>query len=149
MSLPTHPKVDYWPPHNGFALKMRLRNFFIFVGIASLAIVFWVLLAAAEIKRLSPPPGVNTLIKFAAVMPPPRRLAMITEAKEERIVWIGAAGTWSLPSGSACYVFDRSGRLVEWSAETGDGQRTTRFLRLAWDADQLTVKEAVDLTDDD
>jgi hypothetical protein len=149
MGLPTPPKLDYWTPHHGFAFRIRLRNFVLLVGILSLAMVFWVLLAATEIKRLSPPPGVNTLIEFAAVMPPPRRLAMVNVAKEERIVWIGESGTWSLPSGPACYVFDRSGRLLEWSAETGDGQRTTRVVRLAWDADQLTVKEAIDLTDDD
>ena len=74
---------------------------------------------------------------------------MIDVATEERIVWIGETKTWSLASGSACYVFDRSGKLVEWNSATGDGQSTTRFLRLAWDADPLTVNQALELTGDD
>lgn len=125
-------------------MKMKLQKFLILAGTAILAGVIWVWLAVAEQKRLSPPQAVNTLLKFADAMPSPRRLAIVEEAGEKRVVWIGESGHWSLPSGPACYVFDGSGKLLEWNTETGDGQPTTRFLQPAWNAKQLTVMEAIE-----
>ena len=125
-------------------MKLKLRKFLILSGTAIFTMVIWSLIAVAERRRLSPPPAVNTLAEFADAMPSPRRLVIVEEAGEKRVVWIGESGHWSLPSGPACYVFDGFGRLVEWNSETGDGQPTTRFLQPAWNAKQLTVKEAIE-----
>ena len=130
-------------------MKKKSPEFLIVGGFAILVSVIWITLIVAEKRRLSPPQGINTLAKFAAVMPSPTRLAIIEEVGEKRVVWIGKTGHWSLASGPPCYVFDRSGELVEWNTETGDGQPTTRFVRLAGVAQQFTVAEAIEFIRDE
>ena len=104
----------------------------------------WYLIASAERSRLTPPTDA-TLTTFADAMPPPQRLASISDAGETRIVWVGELSRWSFPSGPACYVFDSTGQLIQWDYETLDGQATSKFLQRAWDADQLTIEGAIDL----
>lgn len=127
-------------------MKTKLRKLLVYFGAILFGIVVWLLVATAEKKRLRPPEGVATLAGFADAMPPPTRLAIIEDDGTQYVIWIGDIAHWSLPSGPACYVFDRSGKLVEWDTETGDGQSTTRFLRRAWDAKELSVEEAIIFT---
>lgn len=127
-------------------MQMTLRKLLIYCGLILFGIIGWGFVASEEKRRLRPPPGVTTLAKFASVMPQPTHLSIVEDGGSEYVIWIGGLAHWSLPSGPACYVFDRSGNLVEWNTETGDGQPTTRFLRRAWDAKQYTIEEAIQVT---
>ena len=108
-------------------------------------LVAWGWMTSAESARLTPPPSATTLEAFADCMPPPQRLAAIKDGGATRVIWIGETAMWSLASGPSCYVFDANGKLVQWDWETGDGQTTTRFLQPAWEADPLTIQQAIDL----
>lgn len=106
------------------------------------ALFAWGRIASAERARLTPPPTATTLQAFAEVMPSPKRLALITDSGETKLVWVGDVALWSLPSGPACYVFNSSGKLVQWNLTTGDGEPTTELLYASYDCDELTIAEA-------
>jgi len=96
-------------------------------------------------QSLAPPPTVKTLASFAEQMPAPKHVAQIDDAGVPNIVWVGDTAMWAFPSGPSCYIFDASGKLIEWNASTGDGESTTRYLQPAWDSVPLTVEQAIAL----
>jgi len=111
--------------------------------IAIFFVVFaWIFLASAELKRLTPPETATNIRSFAECMPKPQRVARINDAGKTRIVWIGDTASWALPSGPSCYIFDASGKLIEWNATTGDGEPTTRYLQQAYQSPPMTVQDA-------
>lgn len=123
--------------------RMRSIEFGIIVGVVIIGIVVWISAASAERSRLTPPSTATTLEKFAECMPPPQHLAIIDVDGVSKFIWIGEVAKWSLPSGPGCYVFDSDGSLVQWDLETGDGQKSTRFLHPAWQAKSIRVDEAL------
>ncbi len=48
----------------------------------------------------------------------------------------------SLPSGPPAYIFDRQGKLVEWSKDIGDDSKFQRRWNVPTNAPSLTVEEA-------
>jgi len=63
-----------------------------------------------------------------------------------KVVWVGdlAKSTFIPTSGPACYVFDSNGILIQWDLETGHGRAMDRFHQQAWQAEPMTVQEAID-----
>ena len=121
------------------------KQWLLFFGVSAVILAAWNFLAARSLCSLSPPANADTLASFAEQMPEPLQLAQINDDGQTKIVWIGDMARWGNASGPSCYVFDSAGNLVEWDATTGDGEPTTRYLKRAWNAEPLTVQQALDL----
>ena len=80
-------------------------------------------------------------------MPAPQKLVRLSGFHPVRFVWIGPArGSWNVfdvPSGPPCYVFDGSGRLVDWSHDVGDDHHLDRYVQAARNAPSITVQQAM------
>jgi hypothetical protein len=85
--------------------------------IACLVVIY----VAAEVllhRRVVPPPTVDsfaTMVEWRM----PRSIEVIEEGDSEYLLATGW-GSGVLPSGPSAYVFDRSGKLVDWSGDMGD-----------------------------
>lgn len=102
----------------------------------------WLLEEIREKSRLAPPTGVTTFPEFAKSRPEPRRLELVETADGSWIAWYGElAGPLAIPSGPSCYLFDRTGRLVGWQSETGDGGSVEDII------DRATLRQAMHLSE--
>ncbi|MDZ4687189.1 MAG: hypothetical protein SH850_19095 [Planctomycetaceae bacterium] len=100
-----------------------------------------------EKSRLAPPKGVTTLSGFVDAMPSPRRLNLVHKDSRDYIVWTGdSSGPWDVPSGPACYLFDHTGKLVDWQPVTGDGGRVEEFIATATKHGEVSLDQAIELT---
>lgn len=116
-----------------------------FFGIGAAVLGGWIFIDFRDLQSLAPPPNANTLASFAEQMPAPKRVAQVDDDGVPKIVWVGDTAKWALVSGPPCYVFDASGKLIEWNASTGDVEPTTRYLQPARDSDPLTAEQAIAL----
>lgn len=126
-------------------ISKTAKSWLTFFVVGAVLFGAWMFVAARDMQSLAPPPNTNTLATFAERMPAPQRVAQIDDAGVTKIVWVGDTAMWAIPSGPSCYVFDSSGKLIEWNASTGDGEPTTRYLQPTWDAEPLTVEQAITL----
>lgn len=78
-------------------------------------------------------PGVigEDLQTFARRAPAPVDLFLAGEGASSRIFWIGPFPWYAIRSGGPCYIFDSRGKLIEWTAETGEGGPVDRELTIA------------------
>jgi hypothetical protein len=72
--------------------------------------------------RCVPPAGVTDVVSFLNWQPATERFAMLAGGDGQHLMATGRRGGL-LPSGPSGYVFDRSGRLVDWSRDIGDDSR--------------------------
>ncbi len=114
------------------------------LGVFAVLLVGWI---AADLRSgfaVAPPQGVTHITVFAQQMKPPRRLARTQFESAEVIVWEGQLKPFpSVPSGPACYVFDRRGNLLEWSSETGEGGRVSEILAASRFAHDTSLSEVI------
>ena len=97
----------------------------------ALAAIVWFSLAAVEARRLRPPTTRRTLPSFLSVMPRAlsgSRYAM-SVIRQYLLVVGRLPATVTLPSGPPEYVFDSSGNLLDWTADSGDDPRFVEALR--------------------
>jgi hypothetical protein len=73
-------------------------------------------------RRTVPPRNVNDLVSFTAWRPHTREVEIIRQGETEYLLATAGGGAL-LPSGPSGYIFDRSGRLVDWSSDIGDDSR--------------------------
>jgi len=72
-------------------------------------------------KQSTPPEEVQTLERFAEVMPPPQFLQSFQRNENKYLLWAGPSAPWYLlHSGPPTYIFDDSGRLIDWTPDRGD-----------------------------
>jgi hypothetical protein len=96
----------------------RFRGTIIFI----LVVGAW---AAAEWlmhRRTVPPTWVTNFSTFAQWQRSPRDIEVIRHDGADYLLATGPGGGL-LPSGPSGYVFDCSGRLVDWSSDIGDSSR--------------------------
>lgn len=111
------------------ARRSSHRTETIFLCLVLFAIATSIAHEAWERKALAPPPGVTTLEAFARAIPPPRHLITATHEGKRIFSWHGELmSLLTIPSGPSCYLFDESGNLIDWQAETGDGGPVERIL---------------------
>jgi hypothetical protein len=96
----------------------RYRPIIIFV----LLVVTWLTAEWLLKRRTVPPRTVNDLASFLQWRESPRRIEVFERVGNEYLIATGPGGA-ALPSGPSGYVFDRSGRLVDWSSDMGDDWR--------------------------
>ncbi len=90
----------------------------------ALAAIVWFSLAAVEARRLRPPTSARTLPSFLSVMPRPERFEIRDVGDRQYLLVVGRLpATVTLPSGPPEYVFDSSGNLLDWTADSGDDPR--------------------------
>jgi hypothetical protein len=75
-------------------------------------------------RRVVPPVDVKSLDGFLRWRPSAEQFAMVNVGGREHLIAYGPTSSvlW-LSSGPSAYVFDASGRLVDWSADIGDDPR--------------------------
>ena len=74
--------------------------------------------------RVVPPDQVKSLDGFLAWKPSAEEFAVVDTRNGEYLIAYGPANSLlGLSSGPSAYAFDRSGRLVDWSADIGDDPR--------------------------
>jgi hypothetical protein len=91
------------------------------VGMLLLAAIAWALTSATIAKSYAPVPEAETFDGFVAYYGQP---FSIIQFDEEHIVATVEVPFWHLvintPSSMPGYVFDRNGKLVDWSPDPGD-----------------------------
>lgn len=95
-------------------------------------------------KRFLPPEGMETIDDLIAALPETYCFAAVEHEGTPYVVWVGRP--WGLlVSGPPVCVFDAEGRLVDWSADTGDSNN--RFVRkmhgLAFRSAPISKDEAI------
>jgi len=105
-----------------------IRSVVLCILVPTVCLGLWAWVIKLEMDAMSPPPNVKTFEEFATVMPPPARLALVRHGTEFFVVWVGDyCGPVFVPSGPACYLFDSSGTLLQWTPDTGDGSALDDF----------------------
>jgi hypothetical protein len=105
-----------------------------------LALVLWREHQAA--LAAEPPRPRCTLSELAKKVAKPERLAVISHSGAERLIWIGRVPRFSLASGPPCYIFDKSGLLIDWCSNTGEGWWADSLLGEARAAPGISLDEA-------
>jgi hypothetical protein len=82
----------------------------------------WVALVYRDMRRLEPQG--QTLAEHLARMPAPESFGVFEVSGDAYLAVIGPSRSLlTLPSGPAVYVFDRTGRLRDWTPDEGDDPR--------------------------
>jgi hypothetical protein len=87
-----------------------------------LLIAVWLTAEALMYRRTVPPASVTDFPTFAKWQQSPRDIEVIQQGGTGYLLATGPGGGL-LASGPSSYVFDRSGRLVDWSSDIGDDPR--------------------------
>lgn len=117
--------------------------------IAVVVVVLAVVLAIVgsvmiERGRIVPPEGVRTLQDFVREMRPAAVIAEVSHQGKPCLLWVGKVEfPNSFPSGPPCYLFDRTGNLLDWEYETGEGGELDGLERNARKGKRLSVEEAL------
>lgn len=85
-------------------------------------IAVWITTERLMYRRTVPPASVTDFSAFNQWQQSPRDIEVIRQGGTDYLLAMGAGGGL-LPSGPSGYVFDRSGRLVDWSSNIGDDPR--------------------------
>ena len=124
------------------SVRTTVRSLLSFILVTAVCVALWAWVIKIEMDAMAPPPNVKTFEQFAAVMPLPTRLAVVSHGNELFIVWVdGYCGPVFVPSGPACYLFDSSGTLLQWTADTGDGSALDEYVRDAGWCPNQTVDD--------
>ena len=71
--------------------------------------------------KIVPRSNTVTLAEFSATMPPPQKVIAFEKNGSSYVEIIGPLpGFPTVPSGPPAYLFDSSGRIAYWTADTGD-----------------------------
>ena len=81
--------------------------------------VAYVFAAATYQSRFAPAPGVKTYAQLKVQGVPMQRSVRVANPANHVVVF-GTAALWTLPSGPPAYLFDESGRLVDFTCDVGD-----------------------------
>jgi hypothetical protein len=95
------------------------RKQFATIAVMCMLPVAYVVAAAAYQSGLAPAPDVKTYAQLKAQGVPLTRAVRVTNPPKHFIVF-GNAALWTLPSGPPAYLFDESGRLVDFTCDVGD-----------------------------
>src|SRR5690348_2492427 len=91
------------------------------VVVVLVLVAAWVASERVMYRRTVPPAEVTNIDAFLKWRPATEEFAVLSSDDEHLMATSGGAGF--LPSGSSAYVFDRSGRLVDWSPDIGDDSK--------------------------
>ena len=103
--------------------------------IAILLIGAWLGHHAWSQARVTPPSHVRTFEDLVRWRSPKRVMLFETEGRTWLIAYGPGAGI--MPSGPSAYVFDSTGRLVDWAVDSGDDydfQQRWSHSRAIWDS---------------
>ena len=80
------------------------------------------LLSEIRWARINAPDGrFSNVREYIARGRPPSRVTKVEKEGKTFFIAYSPMNTWlAVPSGPAAYVFDATGQMVEWSADTGD-----------------------------
>jgi hypothetical protein len=109
-------------------MRRRLAGALKIGGCLSLLMVSYIGLEVLLIRRAKPPEGVQDFRAFMRWRPETNRFFLHAVDGQEFLEAVGpSAGV--VPSGPSGYVFDRSGRLIDRTMDSGDDSRFQRHYR--------------------
>jgi len=95
-------------------------------------------------RRVVPPPSVRTFDQFLAWRPLTEHFCIHAIRGDDFLEALGSGAGVLLPSGPAGYVFDRSGRMIEWTRDSGDDSRYQAQWRESHPRRWISRQQAVD-----
>ena len=99
-----------------FLVSLPLALFGIF-GLLVFGLTMWEVVIPGQ--RVSPPKNVDTFSEFTKVMPEPNKVTIIEISGNTYIVVVGGVRK-PLPSDYPIYVFDKRGKIISWTIDSGD-----------------------------
>ncbi|MBI5684283.1 MAG: hypothetical protein HZC54_04325 [Verrucomicrobia bacterium] len=122
-------------------MKTISRNLLL-LAMACLVLVAWLMLSAREEKKLKPGSAVQTIQDFLQQMPPPTRVRRFSHSNATYYdVWGQLGGMLRFPSGPPSYIFDLTGRLVDWTYDRGEARDYEQKWGHFKDAQFVSVQE--------
>jgi len=96
-----------------------------FIGIGVIVIftffvVGMVAMTILNIKRLSPSSPGMSISDFAREKPAPQAIVPFEKNDRTYFGWIAELPSWDVPSGPPIYVFDESGKMIDFTIDVGD-----------------------------
>ena len=114
----------------------------IIIGVCLIALDFY------QMSKLKLPKSVDTLPKFEVAMPLPDEVISFEREGLTYIEVIGQLPSFpATPSGKPSYIFDSSGKIVDWCIDTGDADSYWQQWRNKSNIKNMILKEAIDLTE--
>jgi hypothetical protein len=105
----------------------------------------WVISETRWAKINNPSGKFTNIVEYLAYGRLPAQATIIQKDKKEYIMAYGPLDSWmAVPSGTAVYVFDMSGKLVDWCSDSGEASRFNE----KWKADsskKITIQELRDI----
>ena len=99
-----------------------IRRLIIVVLLVVLLTGTWLTTEWLLFRRTIPPASVTDVNSFLNWQPGAGQFTILSHSDGEYLMATGPGGGL-VPSGPSAYVFDRSGRLVDWSPDIGDRPR--------------------------
>lgn len=105
----------------------------------------WIWAEHRHAVALRPPQGATNLAAFLQARPESGPISRFVHAGNAHIKVVGRPGGTglSLPSGPPVYIFDTSGRLVDWCGDLGDNEEFLRKWGGFSNATALAADEAI------
>lgn len=105
--------------NGGRTMLVILRKALIVTVVLVALLALWIVLLNRWANSIAP--GGETLAECLAKMPEPARIEVFTQDGQEYLLLWGETQAFPrAPSGPPMYVFDRTGKLVDWVADSGD-----------------------------
>jgi hypothetical protein len=103
------------------------------IVVAAVAFVFVVVMEIRMRRAVVPPAGVDTFAEFLGWHPEPWGFAMLEVSGVKYLLAYGdSKSVLMMNSGTSAYVFDESGKMVDWTSDSGDDGR----FRDKWNRDR-------------
>jgi len=103
---------------------MRARNVISGAVLAALAVLLWAYAERNAREAVRPPPGGGDLTGFLELRANVGEIRHFVRDGRAYFMVVGQTPNHilALPSGPPAYIFDESGRLVDWTGDLGDAQ---------------------------
>lgn len=85
--------------------------------------------------------GLAGYSEYRAKLPEPRSARMLKKGESDYVAYYGPVTTLAMVSGPPVYVFDLSGKLVDWSRDMGDDPRFAEEWK-THDGNSISISEA-------
>jgi hypothetical protein len=99
----------------------RIKMLAVLVGLIAVLPAVWLVSEVRWAYVNNPEGRFNKVAEYLAQSRQPSRVTKVTKNNRTYFVAYGPTDRWlAVPSGTAAYIFDETGQMIEWSADSGD-----------------------------